>query len=364
LLGDKSVIATYYERVISGVEKSIAATSLRTFLGLLSLLYLAAFYLRKALYSLRIIKVRSLPCKVISVGNITLGGTGKTPFVEYISRLISHKGVKTAIVSRGYKQSANTPSDEVLLLQELIPEIPVYVSTSKYLAGERAVCESGAQCIVLDDGFSHWRLARDLDIVLIDSLNPFGHARIFPRGMLREPLSGLARVNIFVLTKTDHCPKDVLNKLRDYLGKNYPSAPQILTCHKPTHLEKIPDRESIPLEFLKGKRISAFCGLANPQGFHGTLKQLGADLASFYIFSDHFRYSEKTLSAIEKESLLLKSDALITTHKDAVKIRWYDFSMLVLSLEIKIEITENANELKQTIASVLQKPTSEELPNA
>jgi len=188
LFGDISVIATYYERLISGVEKGFVAALLRTFLGFVSLLYLAAFYLRKALYALRIIRVRSLPCKVISVGNITLGGTGKTPFVEYIARFISQRGVKTAIISRGYKQTGNAAADEVLLLKELIPEVPLYVGARRYLAGERAIRETGAECIILDDGFAHWRLARDLDIILIDSLNPFGHARIFPRGMLREPL--------------------------------------------------------------------------------------------------------------------------------------------------------------------------------
>lgn len=226
LPGDKSVIATYYERLVSGAEKGIAAAFLRTFLGLLSLLYLAAFYLRRALYALHIVKVHSLPCKVISVGNITLGGTGKTPFVEYIVRLISQKGAKTAIITRGYKQTHNAASDEVLLLKELLPEIPVYVGANRYLAGERAIRETGAQCLILDDGFAHWRLARDLNIILIDSLNPFGHARIFPRGMLREPLSGLARASIFILTKTDHCPKDVLSKLRNYLKKSYPAVPQ------------------------------------------------------------------------------------------------------------------------------------------
>jgi tetraacyldisaccharide 4'-kinase len=364
LFGDISVIATYYERLISGVEKGFVAALLRTFLGFVSLLYLAAFYLRKALYALRIIRVRSLPCKVISVGNITLGGTGKTPFVEYIARFISQRGVKTAIISRGYKQTGNAAADEVLLLKELIPEVPLYVGARRYLAGERAIRETGAECIILDDGFAHWRLARDLDIILIDSLNPFGHARIFPRGMLREPLSGLARASIFVLTKIDHCPKDVIGALRNYLGKSHPQVPQILTRHKPTHLEKIPGRENVPLEFLKGKKITAFCGIGNPQGFHGVLKQLGAEVASFEIFSDHFRYSEKILSAIEKNSLLLKSEALITTHKDAVKVRWYKFSMPVFSLEIEIEVAENADELAQTITTVLQNSTSEELHNA
>jgi tetraacyldisaccharide 4'-kinase len=156
----------------------------------------------------------------------------------------------------------------------------------------------------------------------------------------------------------------VIGALRNYLGKSHPQVPQILTRHKPTHLEKIPGRENVPLEFLKGKKITAFCGIGNPQGFHGVLKQLGAEVASFDIFSDHFGYSEKILSAIEKNSLLLKSEALITTHKDAVKVRWYKFSMPVFSLEIEIEVAENADELAQTITTVLQNSTSEELHNA
>jgi tetraacyldisaccharide 4'-kinase len=349
------VIATYYERLVSGAQKGILPALLRRLLGLLSLLYLGAFYVRKALYSLHIIKVQSLPCKVVSVGNITLGGTGKTPFAVYVSRLIAQMGVKTAIITRGYKQTATTASDEVLLLQELAPEIPVYVGANRYLTGERALRETGAQCIILDDGFAHWRLARDLNIVLLDSLNPLGHGSIFPRGTLREPLSGLARASAFVLTKTDHCPKDVLGKLRNYLATNYPDVPQILTRHKPTHLEEMQSRKRVPLEFLKGKRISAFCGIGNPQGFHGILKQLGADVASFRIFSDHFRYSQKPLSLLEDKSLVLKSDALITTHKDAVKIRSYIFALPVLSLEIEIEVIENADKLSQILAGIFQK---------
>ncbi|MFH1422375.1 MAG: tetraacyldisaccharide 4'-kinase [Planctomycetota bacterium] len=345
----------YYERLISYSEKGIIATILRGLLSLLALIYLIILRIRKILYALRIIKRNKLPCTVISVGNISLGGTGKTPFVEFISKLISEKGMKTAIVTRGYKHAGAAASDEALLLAEKIPQIPLFIAANRYLGGKQAIKETKAQCVVLDDAFQHWRIERDLDIVLIDALNPFGYGRLFPRGMLREPILNLSRADLFVITKADFCPENVLQKLRDFLANKFPDIPQVISCHKPVNLGEISKSKKVSLEYLRGKRISAFCGIGNPESFQLILNKLCAEVIAFNVFSDHFLYSENLLSNIEKEAALLKSEAIVTTHKDAVKVRSHNFSLPAFYLEIEIEIMQDSEIFDNLIAEVIHK---------
>lgn len=256
---------------------------------------------------------------VVSVGNLTLGGTGKTPCVEFIARFYRDLNIRVAIVSRGYGVEEGR-NDEAMILEENLPDVPHLQDPDRVAAARRAVEELESELLVLDDGFQHRRLHRDLDVVLIDATRPPTRDYLFPRGTLREPASGLRRAAAIVLTRCDQAAAEELAALRDWLGRRFPGKPVASTEHRPVELTGGTVAETV--ESMRGRAVGAFCGIGNPAAFRHTLESLGARVVEFVTFGDHHCYSRDDVADLTQWANRLPPDALVaTTQKDWVKLR-------------------------------------------
>ena len=295
--------------------------------------------LRRFMYSCGFKKKTRLKAKVISVGNITLGGTGKTPLVEYIARKIKENNKNVVILSRGYRGG-----DEVKLFSKRNKDIPVLVGQNRAETGKEAVSTLGAEVIVLDDGFQHWSLERDVDIVTLDtstglstgSTLPVWEDRLLPAGTLREKTDSLKRAKAFVLTRVS--PDLKINLWLEFLRGINPNTPVFLTCHRPLGFINS-SGESSPLDLIKDKDILAFSGIAGPEAFEETLKGLGARLIHSIRYPDHYHYNSKDLQEIVK--IAGESPFLITTEKDLVRIKGDKLDNRFFALVVELEFLKD-----------------------
>lgn len=348
----------YLVGVVNKDIGGIFATLLRGVLRLLSYIYKFVVSIRVFLYRHRILRSKSLGCLVISVGNITVGGTGKTPVVEMIARQLIDGGRKVAILSRGYKSrypsndtrypkivsdgkdillDAETAGDEPYMLAREVLQAVVLVDKDRVRAARYAIKKFGVDTVILDDGYQYLRLNRRVNIMLIDCTNPFGRHRLLPRGILREPVKNLNRADIFFLTKTKGMD---LYTLKKKLNEINPKAEIIETSHMPRYLNDIYSGTKRDLNWLAGKRISCVSGIASPEGFEKALSELGAQLANCHRFPDHHIYNEEEINEIIRCAQLQNVQALITTEKDAVRfprlIPPREFPLYYLRVEIEI----------------------------
>ena len=308
-------------------------------LSALSVVYRAALAVRDRAYRWGVLRTNRLPCPVISVGNLTLGGTGKTPAVEAVVRSLQEighdAGTRPAVVSRGYgrttrgvhvvadrdgiRTDVRTAGDEPLLLAERLPGVPVVVGENRYEAGRAAVERCGATAIVIDDGFQHRTLAKDLEIVVVPGRAPWGNARVFPRGMLREPLSALARAHAVLLTNPAG-PETIDAVTRAVRRFNAGAA--VLTAHYQL-LDAVEARSGrrVPVADLAGRRLLAFAGLGSPQGFADTLDAAGVRRVGLAEFPDHHWFTSGDLEQLTREARASSAQGLVTTEKDWVRLR-------------------------------------------
>jgi tetraacyldisaccharide 4'-kinase len=321
-------------------------------LYLLSLPYGWGMKARASCYAKGLFKTRRLPCPVISVGNITVGGTGKTPLVMALAKGLTERGMTVAILSRGYKRSKASGSvvsdgrtlllspeasgDEPYLLAQNLPGIPVLVGRDRFTQGERAIEELGAQCLLLDDGFQHLRLHRDLNIVLVDSQTGFGGGYLLPRGILREPLDHLRRAHLAILTKVEH--REDCSSLEARVRKIHPSVSIFHSSYEPAALVG-PKGEEEGVGLFRGKQVLAFSGIARPESFTLDLRKLGMVIVKEKTFPDHYRYTMEDLLWIDKESRDV--DGVVTTEKDMVKLPDLSVCQLpIWALRIRMKIWE------------------------
>lgn len=262
--------------------------------------------------------VVSVDVPVICVGNLTVGGTGKTPMVAFLCHWFRARGIRVAVVSRGYRAEEGKQNDEARELSERLPDVPHIQNPDRVAAATVAADELEMQVVVLDDGFQHRRLGRDLDLVLIDALEPFGYQRLLPRGLLREPIGGLKRAGLVALTRADLIPASRREQIREQVASVAPQAGWIELAHAPIELAAGAKRND--LSAITGKRVVAFCGLGNPAGFQQTLEGCNADVVRFLEFSDHHEYTREDLETIRQTAANLRPDWIICTHKDLVKI--------------------------------------------
>jgi len=333
-------------------DRSVSAISLLSFLLFaLSLPYRFAVVVRNYLYDNGILPSKKLGCPVISIGNLTAGGTGKTPLAILLGGMLKERGFRPAILSRGYGRKDGKiigvvsdgsrilmdyqeAGDEPILMALLLPRIPIVVGASRYLTGEMAIQELGANILILDDGFQHRNLYRDIDIVLLENERPSGNNRLLPAGPLREPLESLRRADIIVLTGNNSdgastFPKDLQVVLED-------SGHCFHSFHKPQAIIDV-SGNARELDFLQGKRIFAFCGIANPLSFRRTIEKLGASLAALEAFPDHHCYDASELALIAAQAKILKVDIILTTEKDGARLTDFpDFMANVFILRIKM----------------------------
>lgn len=254
---------------------------------------------------------------VISVGNITVGGTGKTPMVIWLCNLLRAEGINCAILTRGYAARGN--SDEPAILAKNCPGAAVVVNADRRRAAVEAVRRHHAQVLVMDDGFQHRRLHRDIDIVTIDATLPFGYGRMLPAGLMREPPAALKRAHAAIITRCDLVSKDDLAKLAETVSGINPNMVVAQAIHTPVCAVAAGDRQ-IPLEQLRGRSVYAFCGIANPEAFLATIASLGANLAGSKIYDDHHKYTAADVAAICREAARLEAEMMLTTEKDYNKI--------------------------------------------
>src|SRR5262249_19248562 len=250
---------------MAGERRGPGPTLKRLGLWLASVPYGVAVGLRKGLFDRGWRRVTRAGVPVVSVGNLTVGGTGKTPCVEYVARRLRAWDRRVAVLSRGYGSDGG-PNDEALVLEDNLPDVPHLQGADRAALARTAVEELEAELVILDDGFQHRRLARDLDVVLLDATDPFGHGRLFPRGLLREPASSLRRADTVLLTRCDQVPESTVNDLTDRVRRLAPDRPVVPTKHAPVawlqHGQ--PDR---PTDALHGRPAAAFCGIGNPDAF-------------------------------------------------------------------------------------------------
>jgi tetraacyldisaccharide 4'-kinase len=323
-------------------------------LGILSGIYNIAISFRRLLYTSSIRKTKKLPFKVISIGNITLGGTGKTPAVIAVSLEAKKRGFKPCVLTRGYRGSIKSPcllgsnnnnsettqkaGDETVLMTNNLENIPVVKGVNRFLAGMYAIGELGPRSIdlfILDDGFQHWQLYRDVDILLIDSLNPFGNGKLFPEGILREPVASIKRADIIIITKTDMATRDAVPSITKKIRGYNNDAPVFTAQHRPVSLLSI-SGEIKGINTLENMDAYVFAGIANPVYFQSMLRSLGVNIKDFRKFRDHHKYSMRDIKKIEKEA---GDNFIITTEKDLVKLRELNVKLNVYAL--KIEFSTN-----------------------
>jgi tetraacyldisaccharide 4'-kinase len=316
-----------YRKLISGQTSGPAATFARLFLTIASLVYSAFIALRNFLYSKGWLKVHTANATVISVGNITVGGTGKTPLVIWICRFLQSKNIPCAILTRGYKthtkkratsDERQAMNDELAILAESCPHTRIIANPDRVAAAAEAIEKFDAKVLIMDDGFQHRRLARDLDIVAIDAMCPLGYDKLLPAGLLREPLTALNRADAVVITRCNHVAEPELTRLEEKLKSVNPSIIIARATHAPVCAKSL-DHKEIPLEQLKGKRIFAFCGIGNPDAFLDTIRKLGLNLVGSKIYNDHHNYTDNNIRNIREQAGHLNADLILSTQKDRTK---------------------------------------------
>jgi tetraacyldisaccharide 4'-kinase len=358
-----------WKAVVEEQDNLLTRWVLGPLLTILTYPYTLVHQLRLQAYNGGWVAVRRLPCRVISVGNVTLGGTGKTPVVEAIADLLHREGLRVCVLSRGYGGKpqeaitvvsdgerclvpANAAGDEPVLLAERLAGVPVVVAKNRYAAGMLAVERFGVDVIVLDDGFQHIQLARDLDIVLLDAARPFGNGRLFPRGDLRERPTALARAAVVVLTRwePDMAPSTTALKLPQPVPLLFHSRYELLD------LQVLDDGRVLPLATLKGQRVLAFCGIGTPEHFCRTLQGLEAEVVAFTTFPDHHPYSRSDLHRLVQTAAQCGTAILVTTEKDGVRLRrLLPLSVQVWALRIRATIVEQEATWKACLLGVIKR---------
>ena len=342
--------------IISGQRQDLAARLARPILSGASVLFAAGVALRRAAYANRLLRARSCPIPVIAVGNITAGGTGKTPLVETLVRGLQDRGWRPAVVSRGYgRHAGSTHNDEALILAANIPSVPLVLHKVRYRGVCLAAQQHGANVAVLDDGFQHFACARDLDIVAVDATRPFGYDRYLPRGLLREPPRALRRAGLIVITRADQVQAAELSELSEMRRRLQEIAqpggiPVLAAAHRPECFVDVRTGETLPVDVLRGRSsVAAFCGIGNPEAFARTLAAapLGARVAHFQAFPDHHAFTRRDLEDVAAAARRAGCRTVVMTQKDAVKCapvlldsEQADSDLAFLSLNVRLAFLE------------------------
>jgi tetraacyldisaccharide 4'-kinase len=361
-------------------KKSFGTVCVAVTLLPLSFLFALIVKLRHLLYAKRIFTSDALGCPVIVVGNLTVGGTGKTPVVEKIARELNERGRKVAILSRGYKSKGepqwkafirwmthrNEPppkivsngksvlldsevaGDEPFMLAKNLPGVVVFVDKNRVKAGHYAINKFGVDIIILDDGFQYLPLRGHVNLLLIDKTNPFGNKYLLPRGILREPISQIRRASYVLLTKSGNVYNDsIVDTIKSY----NPNAKIIECAHFPRNLSVIHGNEVNPINILAGKKIMAFSGIASPDGFENFLLQNGSEIVYRKRFVDHHRFSKNELENIFNIACARGAAFAITTEKDAVRIpKEFEPPIPTYFLKIDIEIISGEEIFEEAIS--------------
>jgi tetraacyldisaccharide 4'-kinase len=345
-----------YRALVGGPTRGLWAGLQRGGLRLASIAYGWAVRIRNRMFDWGWKRVQRAGVPVVSVGNLTLGGTGKTPCVEYVARLFRERDLQVAILSRGYGSSCGR-NDEALVLEENLTDVPHLQGADRVALAETAVGELESEVLILDDGFQHRRLARDMDIVLVDSTNPWGYGYLFPRGLMREPPAGLRRAHVVVLTRCDQTNIEQREQLRATITRLAPQAAVVETVHQPLDLRNC-EGACLPLDDLHQRPVAAFCGLGNPEAFRQTLRNLCADVQAFRTYPDHHPYTRADVEALRAWARQQATDCVVvTTQKDLVKLRLTQLGGRALyALRVRLHVVSGQGALDQQLLSIVLRP--------
>ncbi len=359
------------------------ATLLRSVLLVLSKVFLLLVKARRFLYEVRIFRDSTLGIQVIAVGNLTVGGTGKTPVVEKFATALRDQGRTVAILSRGYRSKppplskrlidkllfrddrtpprvvsdgksllldSETAGDEPYMLASNLKDVVVLVDKDRVKSGRYAIEKFGCDTLLLDDGFQYWKLrGRRRDIVLIDCQQPFGNEYLLPRGTLREPPSHLARANTIFITKSDGDTA----RLRARIARHNPTAGIIECIHHPLYFEDVFTGEQHGLDLLRGKRVASFSGIAQPESFERSLVKLGGELVYAKRFADHHRFTQQEILNAINRSKKRQAEVIITTQKDAVRFPKIDRRDLpIYFMRVEIKILSGAKDFQDCVSQI------------
>lgn len=343
--------------IVSGRSRGPFAYLGRMVLGLASGGYALAATLRNFAYDKGLAKSSSAGVPVVSIGNITTGGTGKTPMVEYVARHYRGRNLRVAILSRGYgSEEHGGMNDEGLLLDQNLPDVPHLQGANRSELAQVAVNELESEVLILDDGLQHRRLKRILNIVLIDATNPFGYGWVLPRGLLREPLrQGLKRVDILVLTRSDLVSDDEKIAIRKKIQKLLPKTdkPWVESVHRPLDLI-MAQGEIRQISSISGLKAAIFCGLGNPSAFRRTVESLGVQVVDERTFPDHHHYSEADIASLSQWVGSTEADLVLTSQKDLVKLPVEHLGRRPLgAIRIGLDVIKGESELIQTLNNAL-----------
>ncbi|MDD5128779.1 MAG: tetraacyldisaccharide 4'-kinase [Candidatus Omnitrophica bacterium] len=341
----------YLYNLVTGKIKGPLAVFFKWLLFVLSLVYGLVVLILAGFYRLHQAHVN---CKVISVGNITLGGTGKTSLVEFLVAKLSQKGNRIAVLTRGYKRDARLAGvkgmgDEPAMLQKKLPQAHVVVDKDRLRGAARAIKEHAVDTLVLDDGMQQWRIFKDLEIVTIDTQNPFGNLRLLPAGFLREPLRALSRADVFVLTQS--YPGQDTSDIEASLKRFNSRALIVESRHRPEGFSNLGKPCGIlSTDTFQGKSVLVFSAIGNPLAFENTVCSLGINIAETLRFADHHDYAQADLDDIFRRAKERRIDTIITTEKDAVKVSRFKIDQAdIFSLNIKLSITKNEAEFDRRL---------------
>lgn len=344
----------FHVRLIRGDLSGPGPALLRLLLAPPSWLFAAAAETRAALYRAGVFTCHCVPRPVVSVGNLTVGGTGKTPLVEWVVREARLLGLHAVVLTRGYGAAGAEVPDEVAVLAENLPDVRVVRDPDRVRGALTAIERHGAEALVLDDGFQHHRIRRQLDLVTVDALLPFGSGHCLPRGMLREPVRALRRAQAVVVTRSDQVPPAALERIQRRIRRVAPRAVLARAEHAPVAVRPLgggPDRPPI---FLAGRSVLAVSGIGNPAAFEATLAGIGAKVAGRLRFPDHHRYCPDDLARVAREAEAAGAEAIVTTQKDAVKWSGKSGGRPAYSLVVSLRLTHGEEAIKGLLRDALR----------
>ena len=352
--------------VMSGRDRSLSASLLRWGLWFAQWPYRCGVVAKNGAFDFGLRSPVDVGVPVISVGNLTTGGTGKTPIVAFLANWFRDAGVNVGLLSRGYRAlnaaDESTANDEKLVLDQLCPGVPHWLNADRVDSARRAVGEAKCELLILDDGFQHRRLHRDLDIVLIDALNPWGYGYCLPRGLLREPVHAIQRAGMAFITRADAVSADDLTAIRTELVKHDHVGTVVEVSFRPTVLINS-EGETRPLSEIADRRCFGFCGVGNPNSFEQTLRSLGADVVAFQTFPDHHHFTSDDCRQLAERVAATSADMLLVTQKDLVKLRLAEIGGWPLwAVSIGVEILRGSQILDQMLWSILERVRSASRP--
>lgn len=352
------------ERVLSIDESSPWGWALAPLIPLASL-YGLAMKSRASLYARGLLRQHTLPCRVISIGNLTVGGTGKTPVVIALASALRDRGRRVGVVSRGYKRSGadaivevsdgrsvlggpGETGDEPLLIAQRCPGVPVVVGADRPAAGQRLIDRYRIDTLIMDDGYQHMALRRDTDILVLDGSVPFGNGHLLPRGRLREPLSAIVRATAVLVTRASQGGR--LDELKAAVRAVAPEAPIWVTDFAPSAVVQVGGSSTMEPSVLKGERVLAVSGIGNPASFRTLLEAAGVVVADYCVFPDHHAYSREDVLEVRQAAERAGAGRIVTTEKDAVKLAQFEEAKgTIWALRIDLTWLEGCDEWTRVV---------------